>query len=392
VSSDAQTHYVNTGFDLGLRPRARRVERPRLERRIRELSVQGLLGARAGDAALVLMEVADEFLHHLGACGIPVPRVLLHPALDPLTQLRPFGWSSEAMELNRLHRRPADHPPLPVTRRVNSRSFAVELERELFPESASGAVIDDIAELETLLARPSSTGEWIVKGEFGNAGLANRRLRGRELSTPDRRFVEGLLVENDRLVVEPWLPREGDWSVVFEVPLDPATVRVHETTYTRDGALIGALLDSDGGENTPWIEELCGMAERVASRLEEEAYFGPACVDAFTWRDGSSLKLRPLVDLNCRRSMSDGAYRLWRRIAPDRTCYYRFFNRRKLTLPDALEPALVALGDRRYDPSRRRGVLLVSPLGHAKLAVMFVAESRLQALALENEFRARHES
>jgi hypothetical protein len=212
------------------------------------------------------------------------------------------------------------------------------------------------------------------------------------MSAADRRFVEGLLVENDRLVVEPWLPRERDWSVVFEVPLDPATLRVHETTYTRDGALIGALLSSDGPENTPWVAELRGMAEGVASRLEEEGYFGPVCVDAFSWRDGDSLRLRPFVDLNCRRSMSDGASRLREEIAPDRTFYYRFFNRRKLTLPDGLGPAVAALGGRRYDPSRRLGVLLASPLGHAKLAVIFVAESRQQALALETEFRARHES
>jgi len=392
VSSDARTHYINTGFDLGLRPRAPQVELPRLKRQIRELSVQGLLGARAGDAALVLTEVADEFLHHLDACGIPVPRVLLHPDVDPSMRFRPFGWSVEAIELNQLHRLPADHPPLSVIRRVNSRSFALELERELFPESASGTVIDDIAALEALLSGASTTDEWIVKGEFGNAGLANRRMRAQGLSAADRRFVDRLLVENDRLVVEPWLPRERDWSVVFEVPLDSSTLRVHETTYTRDGALIGALLSSDGPENTPRVEELCDMAERVASRLEEEDYFGPVCVDAFSWRDGDSLRLRPFVDLNCRRSMSDGASRLRREIAPDRTFYYRFFNRRKLTLPDEIQPALAALGDRRYDPSRRLGVLLASPLGHAKLAVIFVAESRQQALAFETEFRARHES
>jgi len=392
VSPDAQTHYVNTGFDLGLRPRAPQVERPRLKRQIRELSVQGLLGVRTGDAVLVLTEVADEFLHHLDGYGIRVPRVLLHPDVDSSMRFRPFGWSAEAIELNQLHRRPTDHPPLSVIRRVNSRSFALELERELFPDSASGTVIDDIAALEMLLFGASATDEWIVKGEFGNAGLANRRMRSRELSAADRRFVEGLLVENDRLVVEPWLPRERDWSVVFEVPLDPATLRVHETTYTRDGALIGALLSSDGPENTPWVEELRGMAELVASRLEEEGYFGPVCVDAFSWRDGDSLGLRPFVDLNCRRSMSDGASRLRREIAPDRTFYYRFFNRRKLTLPDGLRPAVAALGEQRYDPSRRLGVLLASPLGHAKLAVIFVAENRQQAHAFETAFRARHES
>jgi hypothetical protein len=391
VSSGAQTHFVNTGFDLSLRFRAPRVERPRLERQVRELSVQGLLGARTGDAALVLQEMADEFLDHLDSCGIPVPRVLPHPHVDPSMRLRPFGWSAEAIELNRLHARPVSHPPLSVIRRVNSRSFGVELERRLFPESASGTVIEDIAALETVLSGASSTGEWIVKAEFGNAGLANRRLRSREMSAADRRFVDGLLLENDRIVVERWFSRERDWSVVFDVPLDPAAFRIHETTYTRDGALIGALLDA-GAESPPWFDELTRMAERVASSLQKEGYFGPVCVDAFSWHEGDSLKLRPLVDLNCRRSMSDGAYRLRRQIAEDRVFYYRFFNRRRLTLSHGLQDALAALGDRRYDRSQRRGVLLASPPDHAKLAVIFVAESRRESLALENEFRARFEA
>jgi hypothetical protein len=104
------------------------------------------------------------------------------------------------------------------------------------------------------------------------------------------------------------------------------------------------------------------------------------------------VRLRPLVDLNCRRSMSDGAYRLWRRFAPERTWYYRFFNRRKLSLPTRWPEALAALGGRRYDRSRQRGVLLASPLDFGKLAVIFVAGDRSEIFNLEKAFRARFES
>jgi hypothetical protein len=392
VDPVARTHYGNVGFDLELRPQGRRGEGERLDRQIRQLSVQGLLGARTGDAALVLTEIADSFLEHLDACGIPVPRVLHHPDIDRDSRFRPFGWSAEAIELNRLHRRPTAHPALPVIRRVNSRSFGLELERELFPEVAAGAIVDEISALETQLSGPSPSGEWLVKGEFGNAGLANRRLRSRELSEADRRFVDRLLADTDRIVVEPWLPRERDWSVVFEVPFDASTLRKHETTYTRDGALIGAVFEPEGTEEARWRGELEEMAERVALRLETEGYFGPVCVDAFSWRDGDRSRLRPLVDLNCRRSMSDGVYRLWRQVAPDRVFYYRFFNRRKLTLPRELPRALAALGNRGYDRDRRRGTLLVSPPDHAKVGVILAGESRREALALEVDLRARFES
>jgi hypothetical protein len=392
VSPDARTHYVNVGFDLELRPRVRPGEHERLDRQIRQLSVQGLLGARTGDAALVLTEVADEFLEHLDGSGIPVPRVLHPPDIDPDSRFRPFGWSAEAIELNRRHHRPCEHPSLPVIRRVNSRSFGLELERELFPETATGAVVDDIAALEKRLSMPSPSGEWIVKGEFGNSGLANRRLRSSALSRTDRRFVDGLLANGDRVVVEPWLPRERDWSVVFEVPFEAATLRRYETFHTRDGALIGALLEPERTAEIPWGDESDTTAERVAARLEEEGYFGPVCVDGFSWLDENRLRFRHLIDVNCRQPMSRVAYRLWREIGADRVFLYRFFNRRKLSLPRTLPQVLAALGSRRYDRERRRGILLVSPPDHTKLGVIFAGENRQDAFALEAELRARFEA
>ncbi len=98
--------------------------------------------------------------------------------------------------------------------------------------------------------------------------------------------------------------------------------------------------------------------------------------------------------------MSDGARRLWQRLGADRAFYYRFFNRRKLTLSADLDSALEALGSARYDPERRVGTLLASPTtvhgdGESwrpgKLAVIFAAERREQAFEMEREFRARHE-
>jgi hypothetical protein len=401
MSASAQTHYLNADFDLGLRPRPRWLEHPTLVRQVRELSAQALLGAEAGDAALIRARVPEEFLDHLDDCGLSIPRVLVHPRVDPDSRLRPFGWSAEAIELNDLHRRPAAHPSPATIARVNSRSFSLELEAELAPDDPPGSVIDSPAELEAFLARADPGSEWVVKAEHGNAGLANRRLRAPHLATADRGFVEGLYEEDDRLVIEPWLPRERDWCVVFGVPFEPSALRIHETTCTRDGALIGALFDPADPENIPWSEELSEMAERTASRLDEQGYFGPVCFDAFSWRDGDRVRLRSLADLNCRLSMSDGAYRLWRRLAAKQTFYYRFFNRRKLDLPAELPQARAALGDRHYDPARRRGILFASPFRFvveedewlpAKLAVIFIAENRSETLSLEREFRARFES
>ena len=397
--STSTTHYLNPDFDPGLRPRPRQIDHPKLQRQICELSVQAWLAAGRGDAALCRAEVPPEFLEYLAACGLDVPRLLAHPNIDPETRLRPFGWSAEAMKLNRRHRHPDRHPSLTTIRRVNSRSFGLELEREIAPESPLGSHVESVAQLEAFLSE-APAGEWILKAEHGHSALANRRLREPALTAADRSFVDRRLAEDDLLIVEPWLDRQQDWSVVFEVPFERSSLRIHETFGTRDGALIGALFEHDAPAPDEWIERLAATAERVAARLEQEHYFGPVCVDAFSWNDDGKTRLRPLVDLNCRRAMSDGAHRLWGRLGARRTLYYRFFDRGKLALPEELPQLLHAMGAQRYDPSTRRGILLAAPLrlGPAeeawatrKPAVILVADDRSGVFELERAFRERFE-
>jgi hypothetical protein len=248
-------------------------------------------------------------------------------------------------------------------------------------------------------ARHEATTSWIVKSEHGNSGLANRRLEPGELSSADTTFVERRLVEDDRMVIEPWLERVGDWSVIFDVPFDPRTVRTHEVVCTAAGAFIGALFD-EASQPVDLRARLIGHAAGIAERLSAEGYFGPVCVDALTWKERGELRLRPLVDLNCRHAMSDGAHRLRSRLAPDRVFYYRFFNRRKLRLPSDLAAFVAALGERRYRAETREGILLASPLRldpgpkewrPAKLAVIFVARDRQGVIELERWFRRRFE-
>jgi hypothetical protein len=174
---------------------------------------------------------------------------------------------------------------------------------------------------------------------------------------------------------------------------------VHETVCTAAGALVGARF-TPATEDSEICEALAESARHVARRLTAEGYFGPVCQDAFVWNDGGARRLRPLVDLNCRRSMSDGAYRLWRRIAPDRHLFYRFFSRRRLRLPEDQQARIEALGARGFTVARGEGILLASPVSFAagrgsaptaKPAVLFIAHRAREVHALERWFRDRFE-
>ncbi len=391
-------HYLNSDFDLSL-GRHPSIN-PGLERQVRELSVQALIGADASDAAWVRADIPSDFTAYLSENGVPVPQLITHPEIDLTRQLRPFGWNDEAIELNSRCERPATHPPLSVVGRVNSRHFGCGLEAELFPDDPPGTVVRNVAELQTFLHRASADSEWVIKADHGHAGIGNRRLNSNHLSEVDLRFVADRLDQNDCMVIEPWLRRTCDYSVVFDVPFDVGSLQIHETICTDGGALVGAIFEPEPQAAAP-SKTLSDAAARIAARLESEGYFGPASIDAFKWHDGNRTRLRSLVDLNARRSMSDGAYRLWHRLVPERTLYYRFFNLRKLTcLPRKLGQVVDSLGSRRYDPSIGRGILLASPLqlgldgesrAPGKLAVMFISEARSEMFALERWFRNEFE-
>lgn len=390
-------HYLNADFDLSLRRRPRKLGQPSLRRAVDAMTVHSLLLGAPGDAVLLKAGVNGGFLDSLGRCGVEAPRILRHPEVDASLILRPFGWNGEAMALNDGQRVPVPHPALEIVRRVNSRAFSAKLERERFGGECAGISFRSPRELAGWLeGQEARTGGWVVKADHGNAALGNRRLRHRRLSDPDSRFVEGLLAEDDQVFVEPWLRRRADLCAVFE--LDGAgrvsERRIHETIYTGDGALIGALFGGSGGERQG---EIFDAMEVVAAELHLLGYFGPVCFDAFVHGSGGRDRLRPLADLNCRRPMSDAAFRLWRDLFGERVLLWRFFNTRRLR-PGTVE-GIAADGDL-FVPGRGEGFFPTSPWSieiegkvqrAPKLAVAFVGEGRGEVLAMESRFRGRYE-
>lgn len=393
------THYLNADFDVGLWARPRPGPKA-TDRQVRELTALGWLGAAESDRVLTRVEIPDEYREYVRSCGFSMPSTIAHPRIDPRAGFRPFGWSAEAIELNRLHDRPAAHPPLPVVRRVNARGFGLEVERRLDPRAPAGRRISDPDAWARWLEEAAPGTEWVVKSAHANSGLGNRRVRVGALTDPQRAFVLRALARDDHVVVEPWLERERDFSVVFPVPASPGTVRIHEVFCTRDGAHIGSRFAPDPDLAPRDEARLLEAAETIGGELARAGYTGPVCVDAFTWLDGGRRRLRRGTDLNARRSMSEGAYRLWRRHLPDRVLYYRFFNRRKVSIPLDPRDARRELGDRAYDPARRTGVFLAGPpavvdegrrIRPSKLALAFVERTREGVHRLEREFRQRFE-
>jgi len=394
-------HLLNAEFDLSLRPHWRWPERETARRRITDLQWHALYLADADDSVVAPEPAPEDFVRYLERNGIDVPVITVDPGCRTDRVLAPFGWNTAAVERNRRHERPAPHPTLEAVRRVNGRRFSAGLEADLFGGDHTLATVSGEDELHAVLEAVSDAhDELVLKAEHGNAGLGNRRLRGRERSQGDVTAVRRILHDDLGAVLERWRPRTLDLCSTFTILPGGgiAGFRLHEIVNTADGALIGTLFQQDGAGLDRWRPALLDAASKIARSVAQAGYTGPACTDAFVWNDAGELRLRPLVDLNARREMSAGASALWRRLGGEGAAYWRFYNRRKLVLPDTYDELVGALDNDAYDPSKRRGVLATAPLWlgderrqPTKAAVLLLGGNRDEALALDARFRRRFE-
>lgn len=368
-----------------------------MQRAVRAMSLHGLFAAGEGDSVLLRAAAACDFAGYLDRCGISLPAVTCDARSEPEKMLVPFGWNAEAALINKGRRNPARHPELPVVRKVNSRVYSAEIEKRLNGNPSDGRVCDSVAAVESAMEEsPEEAKGWVVKADHGNAALGNRRIRGRKLSDADLRRVEDLFAEDDSVVLEVWHERVADLTAVFSLAESGLVedFRVHEAVCTSDGALIGVIFTD---ECDPFQDELAAGAGKLAACLRAEGYFGPVCFDAYTFRENGKLRLRSLVDLNCRRAMSDGAHRLWRERFPGSTFYWRFFTGEKL-VQEAF--AQIVASDMALRHGKGHGVLLTSPWhveidGRSgimpKIGAAFIGETKAEVLAMEREFRRRWE-
>ncbi len=393
-------HWWNTDFDLALQPGWSPTLDPNLAGQVRQLEMHALLAAEPEDTILVTDPLPEDFLAYLRNRGITPPQISRLPGVRPGACFSPYGWSPQAVALRGRYDNPVSYPRLEVVRRVNGRRFGHDIETGALGSEAPAGSFTTLEELEALLAaKPDWRHGWVIKTEHGNAALGNRRLRSRRANDDDQRWA-AIRLERGPMVLERWLPRKLDLSVVFEIAENGSTspFRVHETIHTSDGGVIGALFSEDRKDLDQWHRRLEDAARKVAQSLHDAGYFGPVCQDALVWTDGDSCHLRPLVEINARRHAGEG----WSRVALiwGGCVYGRFYTTRRLRLPPSYEAFERALGSDAWDPRTRTGALLTSPLWleatggrkpPLKLGVVFRTSTRSDVLEMDARFRARFE-
>jgi hypothetical protein len=392
-------YFINTDFDISLRSGRGEAAADSLTRQAEEMPHHLLLLGLGGDSILLNESAARDFVDYLEGMGFSPPAVSVLPEVRREAEFTPFGWNREAEQLRSAYSAPVARPPLEVVRRVNGRRFAASVESIGFSDDEVLGVFTSVEEVEECLSvRPVEEDGWVAKAEHGNAGLGNRRLRSRILTPADRRTIGRFLEEDTCVLVERWRRRVLDLSSVFEVRPSGRVVdlRIHEVVTTADGAFLGGVFERDSEALAPWVGAISDSVSRVADHLATAGYFGPVCLDSFVWESDGQFRLRAVVDINARLSFSISAQRLWRSWGGGNVIYWRLFSARKLRLPQSYPELAEALGERAFDPSTRRGVLLTSPLysdGRKRLrfGVLLAAETRAEVEQLDRWLRGTFE-
>lgn len=358
--------YLNADFDPSLRgaPSLLETSDPTY---LHEMAWHFLFAAEAGDSLIVHRELPGDFLEYLDAKGLALPRRVLHPAFTPSSLFTPFGWNHHTEGLAARYDDVPAHPDPRIVRVANSRAFNLEVEREWARLEAPGRLFQSLESLEAFLITAQEPLGWVAKGNHGHAGTANRRVPSGPLSDADRALLAALFSGHVQVALEPWHERLMDMSVGFTVGKAGLIrdFRGHVLLNSRDGAFLGVKILPGRRPPEPWDQALEAAAEELGKALDALGYFGPVGVDAYIWNSPRGPRLRPLVDINARLSMSLPAHGLADRM-PGKSLVWMWSKPRKLDLPQGYRELDARLGSLAFDPATREGILAVSPLSYDK--------------------------
>lgn len=262
-----------------------------------------------------------------------------------IARLYSKGWSAGLLRRLLRERGQVEVPelPLPATAGVS----AAENESWLCSDEEVGIVVENLpAALETIASlRRLGHAKLVVKETIGLAGHNAIRLWEPELLETQRRWLIHNFEHGRQLVIEPWLERELDFSVHWEM----------SDTGLKFRGYVGLLNDRKGQYQGNWVAPNCDrrppagilslfraqldlphrlpqLYTAIAALLEPElrtaGYRGPIGMDAFVYRTSTgAVRLKPIVEINPRYTMGRLTLELMKQICPGSCALFRLVNR-----------------------------------------------------------------
>lgn len=228
--------------------------------------------------------------------------------------LVPWGWTKRTSALAKQSGQ-SSHPSLAAVHTVNSRRFLSPFDKVVWkngqPPNAGetfGRECDSIQQFSDIVTHMLNAGNkrLVVKPQISHAG--RNRIFVDTLALNDQQ--QGWLKKriDDGLYVEPWVVRQQEWSVQYNIPSPdcgsaaPQFVGVTQLLNDSEGRYAGNILLAT--ETIPNLTLIKQQAEVICTNAQAAGYWGPVGIDSFQFHDSSGNEgLRLCNDINARFTM-----------------------------------------------------------------------------------------
>jgi len=330
--------------------------------------------SRQDDMILVSKQPSLEFLQTLKRAGFALPefqelkRRRIDPASDlmerKLGRLRPWAWGPDSAELfEPLFAQVTGEQRSPQQRynggiaKLYSKAWSAQLLRQLlknYPGESWLCTQHDVGvEVETLKdaldaidgIRQRGHHPIVVKKAHGVAGQNAIRLWEKSTLATHQRWLANATAQRARLMVEPWLERECDFSIQLEMSEAGLKLRGYTGLINdRKGQFQANRAESHHHRRIPsevvaFFKQPADISRRILDlyqdlfqRLEKELrtvdYVGPIGIDALVYRTPHGVcRLKPIVEINPRYTMGRLTVELMRQTCPGSSGLFRLVNR-----------------------------------------------------------------
>ncbi len=316
---------------------------------------------RPGDIVLVPELSSIDFLTDLKTAGFPLPEFIqLHEGALPdklrernLAGVRPWAWGPDSLELfrplsaNLLGQRPLHECFNATIAQLYSKAWSASLLRRVLSQFPAESWLCTAEEVGVEVATPDAALDAIgkirsrghqkvmAKEDLGLAGHNSLRFWEPDILPAQRRWLDDALQNGRKVVIEPWLDRELDFSIQLEMGAGGLEL----CGYT------GLINDCRGQFQANWAapdysrkipaavsEPFTGQADLLAKlqwlydsvfellqyELRAVAYMGPLGIDAFVYRTVEGrCRIKPIVEVNPRYTMGRVTVELMKHAAPN---------------------------------------------------------------------------
>ena len=324
---------------------------------------------RQDDIVLVERRPSVEFLSGIKQAGFALPEFVESSQQVSLTRrklgrLRPWAWGPDSFDRLKPLFANVTAEQRTAAQRFNegiaqlySKAWSAQFLQKVLSDSPAASWLCTeneagmaVGSLEAALAaiqaiRGRGHHKIVAKEALGLAGSNALRLFEPELLDPQRRWMTNALRGGRKLVIEPWLEREVDFSVQLEM----TTAGLKLCGYT------GLVNDAKGQFQANWAEphhhtripasvvarfgEPANLARRILdlyasilslleSELHRAEYLGPVGIDAFVYRTPQGdCRLKPVVEINPRYTMGRLTVELMKQAGQGSCGLFRLVNR-----------------------------------------------------------------